>query len=289
MQSTPRYRYGNHSPAFYHGHEANTASRGTDTRKQSTECCTEDSELATSCLAVANSLGQAAQVVHLLYFHTFIIPPLPEGLDIAEVIDTLEVNHTIVSDRWKAFPKDPVETEGPECSVFANLIGLIQDIVDASCLPGTSPRLRYKSRPESDMSTIYERKSSKPDGYFALVGSERRDGRVYWHQVGVPGEYKKHEYSRAIIKLSAAVTTSGCTCADCALQNRQKTVWDMHQQLREDPRRRFAIGIQHREHSHGGCGSATGLRCWCRRRSTLSRYVCGCLSLRAVVRTTHWH
>ena len=32
-----------------------------------------------------------------------------------------------------------------------------------------------------------------------------------------------------------------CDCADSALQNRQKTAWNMYQLLREDPRRRFTL------------------------------------------------
>lgn len=151
-----------------------------------------------------NDLGQTVLQADLVYFDTCVLPPLPVGLDVASLIDKLEANNTIVSNRWSAFPWDPKEMTGHEDEVFANLTGVITAIVAASSeiLQGISPRLRYKSRPKTDMDTIYERKPSKPDGYFVPFGQERRDGRLYWYQVGVPAEYKSDDNRADVISVS---------------------------------------------------------------------------------------
>ena len=179
-------------------------------RKQTSEYCTRDSDLSISRRAVANDFGQIIPQVDLAYFEECILPPLPRELDLTKLLDKLKSDNIIYGNRWNLFQNDPKDMKGTEDQVFSNLVPLITAIVVASTagLRDIAPRLEYRSRPRNDMSTIYENKPSKPDGYFVAAGRERRDGRLYWYQVGVPGEYKLQTKFGDCIDVSGAALRS---------------------------------------------------------------------------------
>lgn len=152
--------------------------------------CTVASGLPISRQAIANDLGRTIQQVDLSYFYERIFPRPPSGLDIAGVVDKLRGNGNISGDRWSAFSQDPGKVLGKEDEVFLPLVSLIEKVISTAAqnAQGLTQRLRYMSKPKNDVVTVYENKPSKPDGCFVPVG--RDPSRVYWHEIGVSGEYK---------------------------------------------------------------------------------------------------
>ena len=83
------------------------------------------------------------------------------------------------------------------------MVPLIHHIAaeSARALPNVAQKMEYRSKPRNEVSTIYEDKRSKPDGYFVPCGTKRKDDRLYWYEIGVPGEYKVTDQWKECIKV----------------------------------------------------------------------------------------
>ncbi|KAI0093394.1 hypothetical protein BDY19DRAFT_990038 [Irpex rosettiformis] len=187
---------------------------------------------------VTDNFGNAIPEVDYEFFKLNILPPLHPFIDIDTIISDLEDDEFIVNGRWAAFPRDPwtyaIDSSGlqrkKENEVFAPLTTIIREITSSRRATVSARRaLDYESSSDSVPVCCFDKKDAMPDGYFVFntpnQPAMRLDGRPYWRDLATPAEFKLRDRKEDL---------QGDISKICR---------DMHQIMREDPRRRFVFGF----------------------------------------------
>ncbi|THH06436.1 hypothetical protein EW146_g9612 [Bondarzewia mesenterica] len=180
--------------------------------------------------AVIEDLGHSVPQVPVQFFIQHILPPLRRGLHghrIDNIIRALKGGpRPAISQkgRWRGFPSDPITSGFTEENTFRPLVQVVEAICTAATryLGATQRLLDFVHNPNSAPHSQQRDNLSRPDGYFIL---RRRSAETQWKDIAASAEYKKG-YS-----------------LDDPCDNMKKILWSMNHTLREDPRRRFALGF----------------------------------------------
>ncbi|KAF9802212.1 hypothetical protein IEO21_09942 [Rhodonia placenta] len=173
--------------------------------------------------AVMKDLGTTAPEVDADFFQTYLLPRLPVGVDINQVVNKLHEKH-IEGNRWMAFRKDPKNADGSENVCFKSLETVAAAIAEvASTMTGKKQLLEFVQNPNDAPESSTRTSKSRPDGFF--IRNSGPEGKFRWMDIALSAEYKKVENAK--------------TKDDDV----RKVIWSMHHCMREDARRRFTYGL----------------------------------------------
>ncbi|EED78584.1 predicted protein [Postia placenta Mad-698-R] len=209
---------------------ANTpANRGeTPVRTKATQSASYmEGNLAAARRAVMKELGTTIPQVSTEFFQTNLLPPLPVGVNINQLVNNLRARKYIKGKRWAAFRKDPKNARGKENVCFKSLETVAAAIEKvAAKMAGEEPLLKFVQNPDGAPRSKTRTSKSRPDGFF--IRNSGPKGRVRWMDIALSAEYKKVE---------------NVTTKDDLWQDVRKVIWSMHHCMREDARRRFTYGL----------------------------------------------
>ncbi|KAI0943406.1 hypothetical protein AcW1_002575 [Taiwanofungus camphoratus] len=174
--------------------------------------------------ALLIDIGESVPQISIESFLNNILPPLPEGVDVDEVITKLKKQgHITRSNRWRAFKVDPRHSRLMEDKAFDPLKEISNAIVKATAkLTGADNVLDLQNNPNVIPSSYTRSSKTRPDGCLIL---RRRGDVIRWADIGLSCEYKK------------------LTSKKEEYDNVSKVIWSMHHCMRDDPRRRFTFGL----------------------------------------------
>ncbi|EED77915.1 predicted protein [Postia placenta Mad-698-R] len=176
--------------------------------------------------AVMKDLGTTAPEVGADFFRTYLLPRLPTGVDINQVVNKLHEKH-IKGNRWVAFLKDPKDADGSENVCFKSLETVAAAIAEvASTMTGKKQLLKFVQNPNDAPESSTRTSKSRPDGFF--IRNSGPEGKFRWMDIALSAEYKKVENAKT---------------KDDLWQDVRKVIWSMHHCMREDARRRFTYGL----------------------------------------------
>ncbi|KAI0924857.1 hypothetical protein AcV7_007226 [Taiwanofungus camphoratus] len=182
-----------------------------------------DGDLEEGRVAVIQELGESIFEVSVQFFLDNIFPPLRPEFDLDRVIQTLkDQNNISQSGRWRSFPVNPAASWSNENVTFKPLEDMVRQIAMAGGLGGNGRLLDFENNPNHTPKSELRDSTSRPDGY--LILHDKQDG-VHWTDIALCAEYKKRK------------------SIDDRNDNVRKIVWGMHHCMRNDPRRRFTIGL----------------------------------------------
>ncbi|KAK7433989.1 hypothetical protein VKT23_020453 [Stygiomarasmius scandens] len=182
-------------------------------------------DLASKRLALIDDLGNAAYLCRLCDFLTHYLPPLPEGVNVCDIIEKLLQDDKLTNDGFfKALDKKPSESVNLTGNrVFVKLRDVFQDIMDTTM--GLWPKLKqnYDFKLNPDMTPGSDHHSStKPDAYWVYIGVNELDNEeIDWYDICFPAEFKKKDHDDDI----------------------GKVLLNMQQIMSLDPRRRSTYGL----------------------------------------------
>ncbi|KAF9806331.1 hypothetical protein IEO21_08711 [Rhodonia placenta] len=183
-----------------------------------------EGNLAAARRAVMKELGTTIPQVSTEFFQTHLLPPLPVGVNINQLVNNLRARKYIKGKRWAAFRKDPKDARGKENVCFRSLKRVADAIEEVAVkMTGEEPQFAFVQNPNSAPESSTRTSKSRPDGCFIRKSGPK--GRFRWMDIAVSAEYKKMENT---------------TTRD---DDVQKIVWSMHHCMREDARRRFTYGL----------------------------------------------
>lgn len=132
--------------------------------------------------------------------------------------------------RWKKFAQDPDKYKQREPAVFARLSDVSNAVIEA--VAEIMPELEatrtttYVEKPTKPPETVFRQDLSRPDAYFLFRERFSADEKnPHWMDIAVAGEFKKKNNSETV---ESDIT---------------QVLWDMHEMMREDPRRRRCFGF----------------------------------------------
>ncbi|KAJ3557297.1 hypothetical protein NM688_g1545 [Phlebia brevispora] len=166
--------------------------------------------------------------VPLESFIKSVLPPLPSGLVVDEVIRKLEKTGKKSSSqkpitrkgRWRGFPVDPESTRVPEETCLRNLEPVFRSILKAAATKtGRRSSLRFQNNPVCVTWSLDRTWDTFPDAFWS------RESGCSWYDIAVSGEYKKKETNSEEHDNAIKVTMSMLNC------------------MRRDPCRRFTFGF----------------------------------------------
>ncbi|KAL0574413.1 hypothetical protein V5O48_007553 [Marasmius crinis-equi] len=191
--------------------------------------------------------------------------PSKESLHIDELYGLIEDDNVIVDGRWSStlVPPSPSKAKGGEAEVFKFMQRLDKRIMDAFDRLRTShpslPHQTNRIRVNSDTSPIdaIQYRSTKPDGWSELCEHVREPA-----ERGLDWTWLTTAWLIEFTKLESDNDDDDYEedrLANNLLENRQNTVWSMHQVMGYDPRRRFIFALTVEN---------TTVRLWFRNRAT---------------------
>ncbi|KAI0922896.1 hypothetical protein AcV5_009763 [Taiwanofungus camphoratus] len=174
--------------------------------------------------ALLIDIGESVPQISIESFLNNILPPLPEEVDVDEVIAKLKKQgHITRSNRWRAFTVDPRHSRLTEDKAFDPLKEISNAIAKATAkLTGADNVLDLQNNPNVIPSSYTRSSKTRPDGCLIL---RRRGDAIRWADIGLSCEYKK------------------LTSKKEEYDNVSKVIWSMHHCMRDDPRRRFTFGL----------------------------------------------
>ncbi|KAI0942787.1 hypothetical protein AcV7_010360 [Taiwanofungus camphoratus] len=174
--------------------------------------------------ALLIDIGESVPQISIESFLNNILPPLPEEVDVDEVIAKLKKQgHITRSNRWRAFTVDPRHSRLTEDKAFDPLKEISNAIVKATAkLTRADYVLELQNNPNVIPSSYTRSSKTRPDGCLIL---RRRGDAIRWADIGLSCEYKK------------------LTSKKEEYDNVSKVIWSMHHCMRDDPRRRFTFGL----------------------------------------------
>ena len=146
------------------------------------------------------------------YFTEHIFPPLPEELDVDEVMTTLKRMGTkwrrpfAKNGRWRGFAaKAPGDDDRTKEEGFRNFPDIVEAICKAGMSKGCQPTMKLvqNTKDEDDGDAIHP-EDTLPDGCIVPRDS---DGPVTWDDVGAIGWYRRwnEDSTRQAVRNSCAV------------------------------------------------------------------------------------
>ncbi|EED78588.1 predicted protein [Postia placenta Mad-698-R] len=186
-----------------------------------------EGNLAAARRAVMKELGTTIPQVSTEFFQTHLLPPLPAGVGIDQVVRELRKGDYIKGNRWAAFSKDPKNVRGKENVCFKSLERVAAAIEEVTFkVTGEEPLLKFVRNPDGAPEYNSRTSKSRPDGCFIRKSGPK--GKFRWMDIALSAEYKKVENAKT---------------KDDLWQDVRKVIWSMHHCMREDARRRFTYGL----------------------------------------------
>ncbi|KAI5993511.1 hypothetical protein EDD15DRAFT_2576181 [Pisolithus albus] len=193
-------------------------------------------DLSFSSMAVLRDLGEIPSV-SLDYFESRVLPPLPQGVDVTKIKESLR--HARVwskgSRRWAAFKRNPKKCTKCEDTAFKPLSRVFDAVVREArqTIGNRKATLMYASRP-TKLPTSERSNSTRPDAFLLLREKKSIDDKTdtindshrgSWNDIAVSFEFKK-----------------GTGEEDCE-EDDEKVISSLHHIMRSDPCRRSTLGV----------------------------------------------
>ncbi|KAI6016905.1 hypothetical protein BKA83DRAFT_4329397 [Pisolithus microcarpus] len=182
--------------------------------------------------AVLRDLGEIPSV-SLDYFESHALPPLPQGVDVAEIKESLR--HAAVWSKgsrwWAVFKRNPKKSRKSEDHAFKPLSRVFDAVVREArqTIGDRETTLMYASRP-TKLPTSERSNSTRPDAFLLLREKKSIDDKTdtsndSWNDIAVSFEFKKG--------------TGEANRKD----DEKKVIWSLHHIMRSDPCRRSTLGV----------------------------------------------
>ncbi|KAI6032186.1 hypothetical protein BKA83DRAFT_4210425 [Pisolithus microcarpus] len=186
--------------------------------------------------ALLRDLGEIPSV-SLDYFESHALPPLPEGVDVTKIKESLRDAAVWSKDsqRWAVFKRNPKKSRKSEDNAFKPLSRVFDAVVREArqTIGNRETTLIYASRP-TKLPTSERSNSTHPDAYLLLrekksindkTDTSNDSHRDSWNDIAVSFEFKK-----------------GTGEEDCE-DDDEKVMWSLHHIMRSDPCRRSTFGV----------------------------------------------
>ncbi|KAI6016909.1 hypothetical protein BKA83DRAFT_4329447 [Pisolithus microcarpus] len=185
-----------------------------------------------SSKAVLRDLGEIPSV-SLDYFESHALPPLPQGVDVTEIKESLR--HAAVWSkgprRWAVFKRNPKKSTKSEDEAFNPLSQVFDAVIHEArqTIGNRETTLIYASRP-TKLPTSERSNSTRPDAFLLLREKKSIDDKTdtsndSWNDIAVSFEFKKG------------------TGEEDRKDDEKKVIWSLHHIMRSDPCRRSTLGV----------------------------------------------
>lgn len=173
--------------------------------------------------SIIDHLDGHVMEVSLDYFFSNVLPPLPEGVDILKVLESLRED-SVVDGRWAAFQLNPSEDDRHESIVYNALGQAFDSIITAAsqCPPGAKQTLEFKLSPTEALHSE-EDTGIRPNGFLILKkqtipcpdplnitkpGRSRKRSRdsPSWYDIAATAEFTKSADSEERDKVSSRLS-----------------------------------------------------------------------------------
>ncbi|KAI5116305.1 hypothetical protein M0805_004646 [Coniferiporia weirii] len=141
--------------------------------------------------AVIDDLGRAIPEIDLQFFLENILPPLRDGFNPTDIVNSLGEGGDIINGYWKLFEKEPKNMHGThEPLAFGLLASLFDTIVQAANKKSYTHSQTLTLCMERNLTPYSEKGSTnRPDGCMVLKDAEST--RLSWYDLGLTMEVKK--------------------------------------------------------------------------------------------------
>ena len=146
--------------------------------------------------ALAKYFGNPIPEVPIRWFRDNILPPLPKGLDLAQLIRKLRKDGHIVNKRWSVMPRSPRTSKQVGDVIyapFAHIVGLIGQTA-ATLLPDREQVVAFQCNPSLVPISNFRENHSRPDCYGIYKGhvnyQPRNNRQIFWEFIVAPGKTK---------------------------------------------------------------------------------------------------
>ncbi|KAK7433983.1 hypothetical protein VKT23_020447 [Stygiomarasmius scandens] len=213
--------------------EESKQASGTDTPRKipaTASASFRQGDLEDKRLKLLDNLGNAAYLCNLTGFLQHYLPPLPEGVNISEIIEKLRQDKKVNDDNlFEAFCEKPKEIGSlTENKIFFKLREVFEAIMEAITALWPKLKQNFDFRLNPDVKLDSDRKSStKPDAYWVNIDMDdpAKGEKIKWYNLGFPAEFKKGDN------------------VDARDDDIRKLLYNMQQTMSLDPRRRFTFGL----------------------------------------------
>lgn len=166
-------------------------------------------------ISLQTPAGKAVQVTASHFLNT-ILPPLPEKLDVNQILKRWKRCYKKSSSqkpitlrgRWRGFPQDPAASRSSRKTSFKHLLDVFNAIRNASTVEPAAASRRLQNNPHPvEMSSCDTRDyNSLPDAFFLSCAKEPQ--QADWWDVEIVGEYNKTNDEVEIQEVSHRVPPS---------------------------------------------------------------------------------
>ncbi|KAF9807203.1 hypothetical protein IEO21_08318 [Rhodonia placenta] len=186
-----------------------------------------EGNLAAARRAVMQDLGTTIPEVKPEFFRRYLLPRLPAGVNIDQLVKKLCKKGEIKGNRWAKFEEDPKNSPQCEDGCFRSLTDVTRAIAKvARTMTRDKQLFEFVQNPDDAPESNMRTSKSRPDGFFICKSAPK--GKFRWMDIALSAEFKK---------LDRVATR------DDLWQDVQKVIWSMHHCMREDARRRFTYGL----------------------------------------------
>ena len=150
---------------------------------------------------VETSTG-VAQRVTTQYFFEHVLPALPAGLAVNDVLTTLrrsgKRSHRIITQRgrWRGFSEDPDDDTREKHANFGHFAAIVNAISVATTSRGHAPTMQFTQHLSEQVDEATD--APLPDGYTTPVGAAGKT----WADIGVVGWYSQSDDCANTYKVS---------------------------------------------------------------------------------------
>ncbi|KAI5993486.1 hypothetical protein EDD15DRAFT_896360 [Pisolithus albus] len=189
-------------------------------------------DLSFSSMAVLRDLGEIPSV-SLDYFESHALPPLPQGVDVTKIKESLRDAAIWCegSQRWAVFETNPKKSRKSEDDAFKPLSRVFDAVVREArkTIGDRETTLKYGSRPAKSP-TCERSNSTRPDAFLLLREKKSIDDKTdtsndSWNDIAVSFEFKKG------------------TGEEDRKDDEKKVISSLHHIMRSDPCRRSTLGV----------------------------------------------
>ncbi|THH03742.1 hypothetical protein EW145_g6041 [Phellinidium pouzarii] len=185
--------------------------------------------------AIPADIGHTITEVDLDYFLKCILPPLPAGFNLDDIVESLRDYGHIINGTWEHFKKEPKSMKckgNNEEKVFEHLRDTFDSIVKAANKTPHDHKQTLALHTDPYITPTSEKASTtKPDGSLMLKESENK--------VGSNGEMTKPSWYDYAVTLEAKKSDGSKDLDD----DIAKEIFNMQHVMSLDPCRRFTFGI----------------------------------------------
>ncbi|EED84054.1 predicted protein [Postia placenta Mad-698-R] len=145
--------------------------------------------------AVMEDLGTTIPEVKPEFFRKYLLPRLPVGVNIDQLVNKLCKEGDIEGNRWAAFQEDPKNSSQCEDGCFESLADVATAIAKAARKMTRKKQLfEFAQNPAHAPKSKTRTSKSRPDGCFIRKSGPK--GKFRWMDIALSAEYKKVENAK---------------------------------------------------------------------------------------------